>query len=131
MVRGVGDKMIEDILPWLMETLVSESNSVDRSGAAQGLAEVIGGLGLDKLHKLMPDIIATTERNDISAAVKDGYLMLYIYLPLVFGQDFSCYIGKITHPILKALADETEFVSFFYITNFSISLTIVPLEKGS
>jgi hypothetical protein len=60
----------------------------------------------------MPDVIATTERNDILPVVKDGYLMLYIYLPLVFGQDFTPYIGRITQPILKSLADENEFVSF-------------------
>lgn len=73
----------------------------------------------------MPEVISTTERTDISPLVKDGYLMLYIYLPLVFGQDFAPYIGKITHPILKALADENEFVSLdfqfvFYATHFLI-----------
>ena len=140
MVRGAGDKMIEDILPWLMATLVSESNGVDRSGAAQGLSEVIGGLGLDKLHKLMPEVIATTERTDISPVVKDGYLQLYIYLPLVFGQDFALYIGKITHPILKALADETEFVRdtafkagqriVNLYANTAIQLLLPELEQG-
>lgn len=54
MVRGMGESSFEDLLPWLMKTLTSEASSVDRSGAAQGLSEVVGGLGLDKLHKLMP-----------------------------------------------------------------------------
>lgn len=140
MVRGVSDNMIDEILPWLMTTLVSESNSVDRTGSAQGLAEVIGALGLEKLHKLMPDIIKTTERNDISPYVKDGYLMLYIYLPLVFGQDFAPYIGKITHPILKALADENEFVRetafkagqriVNLYANTAIQLLLPELEQG-
>ncbi|KAK4336641.1 hypothetical protein RND71_043753 [Anisodus tanguticus] len=128
MAKGIGDNIIDDVLPWLMKTLVSDTNSVDRSGAAQGLSEVIGGLGRAKLHKLMPDIIATTERNDIEPNVKDGYLMLYIYLPIVFPQDFSQYIGKIIHPILHALADENEFVRE---TAFKAGQRIVNLYASS
>uniref|UniRef100_A0A1B0AHF4 TOG domain-containing protein n=1 Tax=Glossina pallidipes TaxID=7398 RepID=A0A1B0AHF4_GLOPL len=110
MVRGMGESSFEDLLPWLMQTLTSESSSVDRSGAAQGLSEVVGGLGVEKLHKLMPEIIATAERNDIAPHVKDGYIMMFIYMPGAFPQDFTPYIGQIINPILKALADENEYV---------------------
>lgn len=54
MVRGMGESSFEDLLPWLMQTLTSETSSVDRSGAAQGISEVVGGLGVEKLRKLMP-----------------------------------------------------------------------------
>ena len=110
MVKGMGEKSFEDLMPWLMSTLTSEASSVDRSGAAQGFSEVLGGLGLEKLEKLMPEIIATAERFDIPPHVKDGYIMLFIYLPMVFAQDFIPYIGRIINPVLKALADENEFV---------------------
>ncbi|XP_065343673.1 stalled ribosome sensor GCN1 isoform X1 [Cloeon dipterum] len=110
MVRGMGESSFEELLPWLMETLTSESSSVDRSGAAQGLSEVVGGLGVDKLHKLMPEIIATAERNDIAPHVKDGYIMMFIYMPVAFPKEFTPYIGEIINPILKALADENEYV---------------------
>uniref|UniRef100_A0A8D8V396 eIF-2-alpha kinase activator GCN1 n=1 Tax=Cacopsylla melanoneura TaxID=428564 RepID=A0A8D8V396_9HEMI len=110
MVKGMGESSFEDLLPWLKQTLTSESSSVDRSGAAQGLSEVVGGLGVEKLHKIMPEIISTAERTDIAPHVKDGYIMMFIYLPVVFTQDFTVYIGQIITPILKALADENEFV---------------------
>lgn len=54
MVKGLGESSFEELLPWLMTQLTSESSSVDRSGAAQGLSEVVAGLGLAKLHKIMP-----------------------------------------------------------------------------
>ena len=48
-----------------------------RSGAAQGLAEVVGGLGVEKMHELMPDIIRTSERSDIGKIIQ---LFVYIFL---------------------------------------------------
>ena len=52
LVRGIGEENIEDLLPWLMETLTSENSSVDRSGAAQGLCRVVSIIKL--VYKLRP-----------------------------------------------------------------------------
>lgn len=80
MVRGMGETAVgENLLPWLMQTLTSESSSVDRSGAAQGLAEVVAALGVEKLHQTMPEIIKTAERADIAPHVKDGYILMFIF----------------------------------------------------
>lgn len=35
--------------------------------------------------------------------VKDGYLMMFIYMPAVFGEEFTPYIGQIIVPILKVI----------------------------
>ncbi|TTP43320.1 eIF-2-alpha kinase activator GCN1 [Bagarius yarrelli] len=110
MVKGMGESCFDDLLPWLMETLASEQSSVDRSGAAQGLAEVMAGLGVEKLDKLMPDIVQTASKMDIASHVRDGYIMMFIYLPLTFGERFTPYVGPIIPCILKALADENEYV---------------------
>ncbi|KAG5840716.1 hypothetical protein ANANG_G00191640 [Anguilla anguilla] len=110
MVKGMGESCFEDLLPWLMETLASEQSSVDRSGAAQGLAEVMAGLGVEKLDKLMPDVVQTASKVDIASHVRDGYIMMFIYLPLTFGDKFTPYVGPIIPCILKALADENEYV---------------------
>ncbi|KAM6931319.1 stalled ribosome sensor GCN1 [Xenentodon cancila] len=110
MVKGMGESCFDDLLPWLMETLASEQSSVDRSGAAQGLAEVMAGLGVEKLEKLMPDVVQTASKVDIASHVRDGYIMMFIYLPLTFGDKFTPYVGPIIPCILKALADENEYV---------------------
>lgn len=140
MVRGMGESNFENLLPWLMQTLTSESSSVDRSGAAQGLSEVVGGLGVEKLHLLMPEIIATAERTDIAPHVKDGYIMMFIYMPAVFTAEFTPYIGQIINPILKALADENEYVRDTALkagqrivnlyADSAIMLLLPELEKG-
>lgn len=109
-VRGMGEDCFNDLMPWLLETLTSDVSSVDRSGAAQGLAEVLHALGQERLDKLMPDVIDTTMKVELSPNVRDGYLMLYIYLPATFGDDFMAYIDLIIPPILKGLADESEYV---------------------
>ena len=36
MVKGHGDGSFEELMPWLQQVLTSESNTVDRSGSAQG-----------------------------------------------------------------------------------------------
>ncbi|ETE58940.1 Translational activator GCN1, partial [Ophiophagus hannah] len=99
MVKGMGESCFEDLLPWLMETLTYEQSSVDRSGAAQ-----------EKLEKLMPEIVATASKVDIAPHVRDGYIMMFNYLPITFGEKFTPYVGPIIPCILKALADENEFV---------------------
>ena len=66
-----------------------------------GLSEVVGGIGLADLHKLMPNVIETSERTDIPSHVRDGYIMMYIYLPPVFKDGFKQYVWPIIPSILQ------------------------------
>lgn len=88
----------------------------------------------------MPEIIERAMQVDLSPYVRDGYIMMFIYLPLTFGKEFTPYIGQIIQPIIKALADDCEFVRDTAIkagqrivntyAETCISLLLPELEKG-
>lgn len=83
-----------EIMPWLKENLVSSTSSVDRQGAAQGLSEVIAALGDKFLTDNLPGVVRITESPSTEPHIRDGYIQLYIYLPLALGdrslfKDFS------------------------------------------
>nr|XP_009858208.1 eIF-2-alpha kinase activator GCN1 [Ciona intestinalis] len=140
MVEGTGEAQFEELLPWLMEKLTSENSAVDRSGAAQGLSEVIASLGVEKLSNLMPEVIKTAQSDTVLPHVRDGYIMLFVYLPCTFGDDFIPFIGDAIFPILQALADEAEYVRATallagrrIITMFAstaVEVLLPQLEKG-
>lgn len=88
----------------------------------------------------MPEIIKTAARADIAPHVKDGYLLMFIYMPSAFPEEFTQYIGHIIIPILKALADENEYVRDTALkagqrivnlyADTAIMLLLPELEKG-
>lgn len=102
--------------------------------------KVFGALGVSKLERSMPEIIERSIQVDLSPYVRDGYMMMFIYLPLTFGDHFTPYVGAIIQPILKALADDSEFVRETAIkagqrivntyAETAISLFLPELEKG-
>ena len=80
---------------------------------SSGLAEVMAGLGVEKLDKLMPDVVQTASKIDIASHVRDGYIMMFIYLPLTFGDKFTPYVGPIIPCILKVSLRPKHCFSFF------------------
>lgn len=140
MVSGSGEDVIIELMPWLLEKLTCDISQVDRSGAAQAITEVVGALGLSKLDSFMEQIILTIDDPNLEPHVKDGYLMLFIYFPIVMKDDFSPYIGLIISSILNGLAEdveyvrETAFLAAQRIVNMyaesAIRLLLPELEKG-
>eukprot|EP00250_Pteridium_aquilinum_P013931 c21667_g1_i1 orf=228-8111(+) len=108
LIKGMGEENFKDLVPWLLETLKSEASGVERSGAAQGLSEVIAALGTSYLESLLPDIIQNCSHQ--RAAVRDGYLTLFKYLPIALGPMFQKYLPRVLPAILDGLADENESV---------------------
>lgn len=99
--RGMGSEGLGKLLPWLMTTLKSEATSVDRSGAAQGISEVLFSQGVEYLKQSLPQFVAAAQDVNSPPHVRDGYLMLFVYLPVTFGDQMCSFIGDILPCILK------------------------------
>ncbi|KAF2306959.1 hypothetical protein GH714_022778 [Hevea brasiliensis] len=108
LIRGMGEENFPDLVPWLFDTLKSDNSNVERSGAAQGLSEVLAALGTEYFEIVLPDIIRNCSHQ--RASVRDGYLTLFKYLPRSLGVQFQNYLQQVLPAILDGLADENESV---------------------
>ncbi|KAG0169361.1 translational activator of GCN4 [Apophysomyces sp. BC1015] len=138
LVEKLGEENFPGLVIELLDRLKTDSGGVDRQGAAQGLSEVLAGLGLERLDGLLPEIISNADSP--RAYVREGFISLLIYLPATFGPRFQPYLGRIIPPILMGLADESEFVreaslraGRMIVTNYAtkaVDLLLPELEKG-
>ncbi|PPD70698.1 hypothetical protein GOBAR_DD32423 [Gossypium barbadense] len=108
LIRGMGEENFPDLVPWLFDTLKSDNSNVERSGAAQGLSEVLAALGTEYFENVLPDIIRNCSHQ--KASVRDGYLTLFKYFPRSLGAQFQNYLQLVLPAILDGLADENESV---------------------
>lgn len=108
LIRGMGEENFPDLVSWLLDALKSDNSNVERSGAAQGLSEVLAALGTVYFEHILPDIIRNCSHQ--RASVRDGYLTLFKYLPRSLGVQFQNYLQQVLPAILDGLADENESV---------------------
>ncbi|KAL4068779.1 armadillo-type protein, partial [Scleroderma yunnanense] len=138
LVERLGEAHFPDLVPGLLRTLKAETSGVDRQGAAQGLSEVLSGLGMERLEGLLPDIIANAQSP--RSTIREGFMSLLVYLPATFGTRFQPHLPKIISPILSGLADSEEYVrdaamraGRMIVVNYStkaIDLLLPELEQG-
>ncbi|XP_057962817.1 protein ILITYHIA [Malania oleifera] len=108
LIRGMGEENFPDLVSWLLDTLKSDNSNVERSGAAQGLSEVLAALGTEYFEQILPDIIRNCSHQ--RASVRDGYLTLFKYFPRSLGVQFQNYLQQVLPAILDGLSDENESV---------------------
>lgn len=138
LVENLGEANFPNLVSDLLESLKIDNGAVDRSGSAQGLSEVIAGLGLTKLEKLLPDIIRYAASPELH--IKEGFMTMFIYLPVTHGSRFTPYLERIIPSILKGVSDEVDSVrnagiksAKVIINNYSdsaIDLLLPKLELG-
>ena len=108
LVERLGEDSFPELVPGLFRTLRSESSAIDRQGAAQGLSEVLSGLGMERMESVLPQIIDNARSP--RPFVREGFMSLLVYLPVTFGQRFAPYLSRIVQPILDGLSDVEELV---------------------
>lgn len=138
LIEKLGEAALPDIIPGLMNTLKSDTGAGDRLGSAQALSEVLAGLGTQRLEETLPTILQNASSS--KAAVREGFMSLFIFLPACFGNSFSTYLNRIIPPILAGLADEVESIretslraGRLLVKNFAtsaIDLLLPELERG-
>eukprot|EP00002_Diphylleia_rotans_P033723 TRINITY_DN719_c0_g2_i1.p1 TRINITY_DN719_c0_g2~~TRINITY_DN719_c0_g2_i1.p1 ORF type:complete len:2625 (-),score=670.03 TRINITY_DN719_c0_g2_i1:1508-9382(-) len=108
LVKGVGEEPFGELIPWMMEAMQSELSSVERSGAAQGLSEVVSAMGIERLESILEQILVNS--SETRAATREGMLYFISYLPNTVGSKLEPYLVRLLPPILRGLADEAEAV---------------------
>eukprot|EP01132_Coremiostelium_polycephalum_P008022 gene8022-9867_t len=137
LVRGMGEESFASLIPWLLETVKSDQGAVERSGAAQGLSEVLASLDISRFSSLLGDLM--TMANSPRAHVREGIMSIFIFTPISLGQNFLPYLPKILPQVLKGLADDSDpvrevcmrcgqsIIGQFAITGIEV---IVPALEG-
>ncbi|EPE07953.1 translational activator gcn1 [Ophiostoma piceae UAMH 11346] len=138
LVEKLGEDALPDLIPGLMQTLKSDTGAGDRLGSAQALSEVLAGLGTTRLEETLPTILQNVESSKPS--VREGFMSLFIFLPVCFGNSFAAYLGKIIPPILAGLADDVDSIretalraGRLLVKNFAtraVDLLLPELERG-
>ncbi|CAK7228443.1 translational activator of GCN4 [Sporothrix bragantina] len=138
LVEKLGEDALPDLIPGLMQTLKSDTGAGDRLGSAQALSEVLAGLGTTRLEETLPTILQNVESS--KASVREGFMSLFIFLPVCFGNSFAAYLGKIIPPILAGLADDVDSIretalhaGRLLVKNFAsraVDLLLPELERG-
>ncbi|KZV97501.1 ARM repeat-containing protein [Exidia glandulosa HHB12029] len=138
LVERLGEDRFPDLIQNLLSTLKRDIPGIDRQGAAQGLSEVLSGLGIERMEGLLPDIIDNA--TSVRAYVREGFMSLLVFLPATFGARFHPHLPKIIPPILSGLADAEEYVreasmkaGRMIINNYSVravDLLLPELERS-
>ena len=138
LVEKLGEDALPDLIPQLMQTLKSDTGAGDRLGSAQALSEVLAGLGTTRLEETLPTILQNVE--SAKPAIREGFMSLFIFLPVCFGNSFANYLSKIIPPILAGLADDIESIrdtalraGRLLVKNFAtraVDLLLPELERG-
>eukprot|EP00980_Cylindrotheca_fusiformis_P009505 scaffold2077_cov119-Cylindrotheca_fusiformis.AAC.8 len=110
LTRGLGEGTLADLRPWLIDRLQAEDvSSAERSGAAQGLTEVLIASGSSVVESVLLEEILPLKSHP-SACTRQGVLWMLTFLPPALGQNFAPLLDECLPALISGLSDENEEV---------------------
>lgn len=110
LARSLGDHILPELRPWLVQKLrEKQCSSAERSGAAQGLTEVLIASGSEAVDEVLRNELLPLSSHP-EASTREGVLWMITFLPPAMGQNFSPYIDVSLGPLVKGLSDDNENV---------------------
>ena len=88
--------------------LTYQSETVQKSGAAQGYAEILVAMGDAFIDRTLPMIINKAQGDD--PITKEGYLSIFVFLPGCMEDKFEKYFDLIFPLIIDGFSSEYENV---------------------
>jgi HEAT repeat protein len=108
LTRGLGEDNLPGLRSWLVEKLRDQAvTSAERSGAAQGLTELLVAGGAEVVEDVMREEILPL-RSHPSPSTREGVLWILTFLPASLGQSFTPLIDVSFPALISGLSDESE-----------------------
>jgi len=108
LTRSLGDQILPELRPWLVKKLRDVScSSAERSGAAQGLTEVLVASGSSVVDDAMKSEILPL-RSHPDPSTREGVLWMLSFLPPALGHGFAPFIDISLPALVGGLSDESE-----------------------
>jgi HEAT repeats/HEAT repeat len=110
LTRGLGDHILNDLRPWLIEKLGDgKCSSAERSGAANGLTQVLVAAGTNVIEDAMLQEILPL-RDHPESSKREGVLWMLTFLPPTLGQGFTPLMDASLPALIAGLSDDSESV---------------------
>ncbi len=128
--KGLGLENSDDMLLWLHEVLHQKSlHSSERSGAAQGFAEIVSVHGPKFFDETIKVIVMKSQ--DQQSYIRESYRSVMVFLATCYDQ-FVKYLPKLLPIMIQGLSDEVEDVRKISMRNVKICIKlfgrIAPLQ---
>lgn len=117
---GLGTAHSLEMLAWLREHLnLKDSTTQERSGSAQGFAEMISSHGIPYFEEQVKNVLSMINHKE--PAIRESYRGVLVFLPTCFDK-FPDYLPQLVPVMIQGLADEADEVRKISMRNVKICI---------